>query len=134
MWSGPLKKNWIFSSSKWIYQRNEIFNMKGPNETYSNFTSFALFSTKVYCVNNLSLNSFTEKRKKRTSGFRTPTNQKKTSQGMSALKYYTRLLCMDFWLGPIFITQKPSSDFRSLLWGLDWILSVLTGVLWLFPF
>lgn len=59
------KKNWIFSSSKCIYQRNEIFNMTGPNETYSNFTSFALFSTEVYCINNLSLNSFTEKRKKR---------------------------------------------------------------------
>ena len=46
----------------------------------------------------------------------------------------TRLLCMDFWLGPIFITQKPSSDFRSLLWGLNWILSILTGVFWLFSF
>lgn len=46
----------------------------------------------------------------------------------------TRLLCMDFWLGPIFITQKPGSDFRSLLWGLNWILSILTGVFWLFSF
>ena len=67
--------------------------MTGPNETYPNFTSFALFSTKVYCVNNLSLNSFTEfsfsfteKRKKR---------EHLASEHLLTRKNITRDVCLE---------------------------------------
>lgn len=53
--------------------------MKGPKLNIFKFHLICLISANMYCVDNLrSLNSFTVKRKKRVSGFRTtPTKQRK---------------------------------------------------------
>lgn len=99
------------------------------------------FSWSIVLVIFLSLNFSIVKRKRWILGFRaTPTAQKTSQDVCLETLHKASLYKFQAWTWSIFIMQQPSSDFRYLLWGLDWTLWVCERLqpadyclLWLAP-